>query len=325
MISRRYIVIGLVCIIAQSARSDFDAGVAAYERRDCSVAERELRPVAEAGGAIAQRLMGWLAFRCGDPVPFKYHGTDEQTFQAIAGGRADAAARLSFEYDWTMPSPRDIGAAVKWFAQAARSNDAVAQYMYASFLDRGFGVKQDHFAALTLLQNAAVCDDIRGDYFLAIHYRDGLGAPLNLHLAFKWFHTATERGDLEASAELGRIYLYGAGVPSNYSEALKWLTPPAESGHGPAQYRLGIMYRDGLGVPQDFIQAYKWFFLAKRASFPTGIAESLQGDVTHDWLEISDRMTPAQIGEAINLVTGWNRVKARGRKRSCSEVECCQR
>src|SRR5262249_16714980 len=171
----------------------------------------------------------------------------------------------------------------------------------------------------------AVCEDIRADYFLAIHYRDGLGMAPDRRLAFEWFQTAAERGDLDASAELGSIYLQGAGVSPNYTEALKWLTPPAESGHGPAQYHLGTMYRDGLGVPQDLLQTYKWFFLAKHAMRPVGFAQSLQGVVTRDWLEVSDRLTPAQIGEAIDLVTGWTEARKERRKGYCRTAECCQR
>jgi len=318
--NRRMVVIGLVCLVAHSARADFDAGVAAFERRDCSAADRELRPEAEEGNALAQRLIGLLAFRCGDVIANDYRGTEEQ---AVAEGRADAAARLSFEYDWAMPTPRDPNAAVHWFAKAAANNDAVAQFMLASFLDRGFAVVQDHAAAVDWLQKAAICDEIGADYFLAIHYRDGIGVGPDKRAAFEWFRTAAERGDVNASAELGRIYLLGDGVSPNYIEAIKWLTGPAEYGHGPAQYYLGTMYRDGLGVTHDLVQAYKWLFLAKRAAFPVGIAQSLQDVVTRDWLPVSNRMTPSQIGEAINLVYGWTGNMKYGRRSvSFRKVEC---
>jgi len=317
----RIIVIVLVYLVAHSARADLDAGVAAFERRDCSTADRELRPVAEKANALAQRLMGLLAFRCGDEIANEYRETEEQE---VVEGRADVAARLSFEYDWAMPMPRDPNAAVHWLAKAAANEDAVAQFMLASFLDRGFAVAKDHAAAVTWLRRAAVCDDIGADYFLAIHYRDGIGVDLDKRTAFEWFRTAAERGDLSASAELGRIYLQGDGISPNYVEALKRLTAPAEFGHGPAQYYLGTMYRDGFGVTQDLVKAYKWLLLAKRSTFPVGIAQSFQDVATRDWLAVSNRMTPSQIGEAIDLVYGWTGNKKRGRSPSCRKVECCR-
>ncbi|HUL10074.1 MAG TPA: tetratricopeptide repeat protein [Candidatus Acidoferrum sp.] len=318
----RILAIVLVSLAAHSARADLDAGIAAFERRDCSTADRELRPVAEKGNALAQRLMGMLAFRCGIVIPSGYRPPEER---AIAEGRADAAARLSFEYDWIIATPRDPYGAVQWFAKAAANDDAVAQFVLASFLDRGLVVAQDHAAAVTWLRRAAACDDVGADYFLAIHYRDGIGVALDKGIAFQWFRTAAERGDVNASAELGRIYLQGDGISPDYAEALKWLTAPAELEHGPAQYYLGTMYRDGLGATQDLVQAYKWLFLAKRAGLPVGIAESYQDVATRDWLAVSDRMTPSQIGEAIKLVSGWIGDNNRGRSPFCRKVGCCRR
>jgi len=309
-------------LAAAPALAGFDEGVAAYERHDCVAAERELRPVAEAGNAVAQRLMGWIAYRCGESVPDPYRWRLQVDTNAVTEGRADAEKRLSVEYGWTMPFWRDGATAAQWFRRAAEGGDAVAQFMLASFLDRGMWVARDHGAAVAWLRKAAACKVLRADYFVAIHYRDGLGVSQDRSAAFEWFRTAAGRGDRDAPSEVGRMYLQGDGVPPDYVEALKWLGPAAEGGHAVAQNYLGTMHRDGAGVSPDLVQAYKWFDLAMQADKYHEFG--IQDVATQNWLEVGRRMTPAQIGGAVKLAKDWHPTRQETRRRRCQEAQCCR-
>lgn len=316
-------------LFAAPAGADFDDGVAAYEKGDCEVADRELRPLALAGNAVAMRLMGMLTYICGEETDNPYSLLEFQRLREVEEGHGDHVSRLGVEYDWAMRSPRDPSTAAAWFSQAVDAGDPVAEFVMASFLDRGIEVPQDHERAVSLLLKAARCPDVRADYFLAVHFRDGIGTAIDKKEAFNWFRTAAERGDLEAYAELGRIYLQGDGVPIDDSEAFRWLVPPAAFEFGPAQFYLGTMYRDGRGTAQDLLQAYKYFYRAKRASRPVGIADTYFDVAGEAWVEVSRRLTPEEIGTATDMATGKISEVApqtdQLRRRLCRAPTCCSK
>ncbi|MGO9021708.1 MAG: tetratricopeptide repeat protein [Syntrophobacteraceae bacterium] len=82
----------------------------------------------------------------------------------------------------------------------------------------------------------------------------------------------------------------------DYGRAYSEMRPLAERGEAPAQFYLGVMYENGQGVPKDYVQAHKWFELA-----------AAQGDseARKRMDLLAEKMTPAQIAEAISLARDW--------------------
>lgn len=75
-----------------------------------------------------------------------------------------------------------------------------------------------------------------------------------------------------------------------------WFQRAAEQGHPVARPYLGIMYAEGRDVPQDYVRAHMWLSLAA--------AQGEQRAVKT--LEMAEqRMTPAQISEALKLARDW--------------------
>jgi peptidoglycan hydrolase-like protein with peptidoglycan-binding domain len=81
----------LLLLAAQAAKADFHDGLLAYEAHDYATASSELRPLAEAGDARAQRYVG-LLYRDGRGVPQDFARAHMWLNLAAAAGQAEAAA-----------------------------------------------------------------------------------------------------------------------------------------------------------------------------------------------------------------------------------------
>jgi TPR repeat protein len=124
--------------------------------------------------------------------------------------------------------------------------------------------------------------------------------------AYKEFKPLAEQGDADSQFYLGVMYDFGRGVSQDYIQAMKWFRRAAEQGDDEAQFELGWAYANGKSVPQDFIQAYMWFSLAEAHEDVT-YAEDYAGDFRDS---LAEKMTPAQIAEALRLARVW---KPKGR------------
>ena len=96
--------------LTAAAWAGFDEGRAAYERGDYATAHEELRPLAEAGNAAAQTLLGTMLYF----------------------GRG---------------VPEDYAEAAKWYHKAAEQEFATAQYGLGVLYLRGDGVPHDYILA----------------------------------------------------------------------------------------------------------------------------------------------------------------------------------
>lgn len=96
--------------LALSARADFNAGVAAYNRGDYAAASAEFMALAEQGQAKAQFNLGFM-------------------------------------YEKGLGAPADDGEAMKWYRKAAEQGHAGAQNNLGVMYETGKGVPQDYVEA----------------------------------------------------------------------------------------------------------------------------------------------------------------------------------
>ena len=100
----------LVLLWPVTVLADFSEGLAAAQRGDFATAMREFRPLAEAGDASAQYMLGAM-------------------------------------YDFGEGVPEDDAEAVKWYRLAAEQGDASAQYKLGQMYWSGQGVPEDYVQA----------------------------------------------------------------------------------------------------------------------------------------------------------------------------------
>lgn len=104
-------VLGLLVLICVTqlvpARADFQAGVEAYNRGDYVAALNELMPLAEAGDAEAQVLVG-LMYKIGGGVPQDFAEAAKWLRRSAEQGESAAQGILGMMYVKAQGVPRDL-------------------------------------------------------------------------------------------------------------------------------------------------------------------------------------------------------------------------
>ncbi|MEE9140474.1 MAG: tetratricopeptide repeat protein [Alphaproteobacteria bacterium] len=143
---RTALAIVLLAGVSLSARADFDAGIAAYERGDYITAYREFRPLAIQGVGSAQYNLG-LMYRDGAGVVKDYVEAVTWFRRAADQGIAEAQNKLGDMYNNGKGVPQNYPEAVNWYRKAAERGVASAQFNLAVKHFRGEGVPQDYVLA----------------------------------------------------------------------------------------------------------------------------------------------------------------------------------
>ncbi len=144
---------------ASSAMADLAQGRAAYLAGNHRQALRQLEPLASAGDAEAQLLIGSLYLH-GQGV--RRDPTRAITYITTAAqhGRVEAQTLLGFIYYYgTGYAPddklRDFSKSVEWLTQAANNGDSFAQYLLSQLYETGVGVSPDRAKAVEWGRKAA--------------------------------------------------------------------------------------------------------------------------------------------------------------------------
>jgi uncharacterized protein len=139
-----------------AAPADADAAYAAYQDNDYRAALRLVLPLAEAGDARAQSLLGLMHYR----------------------GRG---------------LPQDDRAAAQWFRRAADQGDTSAQFYLGGMYSEGRGVPQVYTEAARFYRMAAERGDGQAQYNLGVAYARGEGVEQDLVKAHLYFNLAAAR------------------------------------------------------------------------------------------------------------------------------------
>ena len=145
----------------------------------------ELLPLAEAGDAEAQYLLG-LKYDAGN----------------------------SFENTWSKAAP--------WFRRAAQQKHLPATRKLGIMTMQGRGVSKDAAEALRLLRLAASGGDICAHGVLGHMLMVGYYFPLNVDEAVKWLSIAAEQELFGAPADLAQIYSGRFASHTDLVESLHW-------------------------------------------------------------------------------------------------------
>jgi TPR repeat protein len=138
-----------------SALAGFTEGANAYNARNYALALQEIAPLAKAGNADAQHLLG-LMYYMGRGVERDYAQALVWHRKAALAGKADAQYIVGAMYYTGNSVPQDQKLAVAWFRKAAEQGHAEAQHalglMYRYHVA---GMPEDVVLAYMLLNLAA--------------------------------------------------------------------------------------------------------------------------------------------------------------------------
>jgi TPR repeat protein len=138
-----------------SATAGFAEGASAYNARNYALALKEVTPLAKAGNADAQHLLG-LMYYMGRGVQRDYKQAFAWHYKAAQQGKADAQYVIGAMYYTGNAVPQDHQLAVQWFRKAAEQGHPDAQHalglMYRYHVA---GMPQDVVLAYMLMNLAA--------------------------------------------------------------------------------------------------------------------------------------------------------------------------
>lgn len=149
------IAIAFVLGLQASAHAGFAEGASAYNARNYALALKKIVPLAKAGHADAQHLLG-LMYYMGRGVARDYKQAFAWHHKAAQQGKADAQYVVGAMYYTGNAVPQDQRHAVGWFRKAAEQGHAEAQHALGlMYRYHQAGMPQDKVLAYMLWNLAA--------------------------------------------------------------------------------------------------------------------------------------------------------------------------
>jgi TPR repeat protein len=145
----------IACSLGANATAGFTEAANAYNAKNYSRALKEVTPLAKAGNADAQHLLG-LMYYMGRGVARDYNQALVWHRKAAEQGKADAQYVVGAMYYTGNAVQADPGAAVSWFRRAAEKGHAEAQHALGlMYRYHAAGLPQDNVLAYMLWSLAA--------------------------------------------------------------------------------------------------------------------------------------------------------------------------
>lgn len=167
---------------------DYDAGITALQAGEFSIADKELRPLAETGHSKAQYQIGVM-------------------------------------YEYARGYPQSDAKAASWYRKAAAQNVVVAQYRLGVLYENGWGVAQNHAKAAHWYKKAAMQAHGFAQHDLAFMYLAGKGVPRDKVQAYMWLKIAQLQGHNLMTKHLHLVArdMSAAQINKAHRMAYQWL------------------------------------------------------------------------------------------------------
>jgi len=199
---RRSALVLLLCLTVlpsvPAPAQSLEDGLAAYRNRDWPAAAKALRPLAEAGVAVAEERMGRL-YQRGRGVPKDYAQALAWYRKAVDQGEPFAEGHLGGMYMMGQGVPQSDQEAARLFRLASQQGNPVAQTGLGYMSLEGRGTKADAVEAANWFREAAEQGNAAAMLGLAGLYEKGDGVARNYIIAHKWYQLASlDDGENEA-------------------------------------------------------------------------------------------------------------------------------
>ena len=223
-------------------------------KKDREKAARFIRPYAENGNAVAQRLLG----------DYYYINTDDKEkalewyMKAADGGDAEAMVQAAELYSFK----EDYETEKRLLLKAAEQNYADAEVnlgIYFHSLETD-DITPDMEQAMYWYKRAYEHGSDTSACYVGEMYLNGEGTPKDENQAFEWFKKAYEMESIYGTYLYGKCFMEGIGVAQDKEKGIKLYTEAAEY-DSDAQYALALCYIEGNGVKKDLKKAV--FYLKK--------------------------------------------------------------
>ena len=224
------------------------------EARDEAQIDRWLARAAEAGDAVATRMIGERLLASGDRKT-RQRGAALLT-EAGASGDAAALTRLGIVRERGLAGdPPDEEAAFDCFRRAAEAGDPAARIYLADYLWRGTVVRQDIPEAMKLYRAGAEAGHPHARFMLGRALLQGIGTAPDEMAGAELIQRAAADGEIDAQLLLASLYETGSALPADPAAAVYWYRRAAELGSNDGLRELALHLLRGRGVEADPVAA----------------------------------------------------------------------
>tara|TARA_B110001450_G_scaffold116737_1_gene110367 strand:- start:118 stop:831 length:714 start_codon:yes stop_codon:yes gene_type:complete len=177
---------------SQASAQDFNKGLAAAQAGDYATAFKEWMPLAEAGGAESQNMLGTMHFEGLGVV--KDHEEAIKWFKLAAEQDiVEAQIKLGNMYYSGIGVLQNYAEAIKWYRQSAQKGSAVGQHLVSRMYYEGKGVAQDYDEAMNWYLLSVDLENAFEQYKLGGIY--GNGVLTNKILSYMWYNISAANGE----------------------------------------------------------------------------------------------------------------------------------
>lgn len=260
------------CAFAQQSNVDnsaFQEASALFQSKSWVKAREALEPLANAGDARAQSMMGDLYYY-GFGVTQSHETSFYWTQKAAEQGRMNSIANLAEFYEKGIGGvEQDLPRAISLLERAAGEGSQYAKdelirirgELPDTEAPSGISAKGEQKLVEAKLGNGAALKSL-GYY----HMLGNEGFPQNGELAIAYFAAAVSRGTHDAALGMGQTYYNGyGGISVDMLEAGKWYIYAAENGHPEGLEKVGwwhaIQYEN---LYDNLARAQYYFMLAEQ-------------------------------------------------------------
>ena len=283
--------------------SNYDAGIAAYDRGHYEMAIYDFEQRAVQGDPVAQFCLAFM-YKHGKGIAPNTEKAIKWYTKAAEQGYAPAQNDLGVMYLrlWEELELRErklgrddletdmiscFDRAFGWFREAAKHGNPTSQFNLASqgavmvkiMPPETPDLNKWYESAIFAYRDAASRGYAPAQNELGKIYQLGLlGIDQDSKQALQWYLKAAspdlngtnsgEKGYVPAQQNVGTIYLVGDGVQKDSKEAFKWYQMAAEQNNAESQFHLGLLYYNGEGVNQNIEEALKWYHKAAAQDYP---------------------------------------------------------
>lgn len=156
---------------------------------------------------------------------------------------------------------------------AAKSGDAIGEYLYARLIQTGTGVQSDQEIAFRWMKQAAEQGLLIAQTNMGVSYLNGDGVSADEVQAVAWFQGAADANYPAALVALGECYHFAQGVSRDEEEAASLYRRAADLGAARGMYRLAGCLQSGTGCPRDAEGAYDWYLKAAELGYAAAYNE----------------------------------------------------
>lgn len=252
-------------IRAQTAGLDLSARPVSGERHaDFHQGRHWAQVAADAGSADAQALLGYILTNGPEDLRDLPRARALYEQSAAAGcSQGHLGLALAILHSAETEDAREIAAS--HLKEATKGGLGTAFDILGRMSEAGAGVPQDMGAAARYYRQAAERNIVGAQARYGLFLLEGVGVELHYGRAETWLRRAALNGDAESAALLGDLYAKGGELPPNLMEAASWYRLAAEQKHGGAARALGLLYLTGNGVHRDPDVATHWFRVASES------------------------------------------------------------